>query len=356
MTDDNPRILEHIHHSLTYTVYDTKWIPKSARFVSLGSYPRQSGVIDVYCLKEGNKVEKIVEMEKKHAIKCGTFDSSALEERYLAYGDFVGNVALVDLEKKAKEVWSAPQAHEGIINAIDGCGTQLGCPEVATAGRDGCVRIWDTRQKYKEVASLMPAYGEKTVDCWAVAFGHSYTDYDRMVACGYENGDLKIFDLRTNTVNYETNLKNGICSIQFDNKYKNKNLLLVSHLEGRFSLLDLLTQHPEKGYATLTEKVNPKASSTVWCGSFLPQNPRLFMVGTGAGTLQLYKYKFPEERSIGSETKEGVIGKVLQLSKQTVSTQPICSFDWNRDKEGLAVTGAFDQALRVIVVTKLDKY
>ncbi len=56
MTDDNPRILEHIHHSLTYTVYDTKWIPKSARFVSLGSYPRQSGVIEVYSLKDGNKV------------------------------------------------------------------------------------------------------------------------------------------------------------------------------------------------------------------------------------------------------------------------------------------------------------
>lgn len=53
---DKPRIIEYIHQSLNYTVYDTKWVPSSARFVSLGSYPRGTGVIQVYTLHEGNKV------------------------------------------------------------------------------------------------------------------------------------------------------------------------------------------------------------------------------------------------------------------------------------------------------------
>jgi hypothetical protein len=38
-----------------------------------------------------------------------------------------------------------------------------------------------------------------------------------------------------------------------------------------------------------------------------------------------------------------------------VSTQPINSFDWSPDKEGLACCGSFDQCVRVVVVTKLNK-
>ena len=40
------------------------------------------------------------------------------------------------------------KAHEGMINGIDGCGglnIGYGAPEIATCGRDGCVRVWDMR-------------------------------------------------------------------------------------------------------------------------------------------------------------------------------------------------------------------
>ena len=37
-------------------------------------------------------------------------------------------------------------------------------------------------------------------DCWAVALGNSFDDEERCLLAGYDNGDVKMFDLRTNTV------------------------------------------------------------------------------------------------------------------------------------------------------------
>jgi hypothetical protein len=37
-------------------------------------------------------------------------------------------------------------------------------------------------------------------DCWCVAFGNSHNDDERCVLAGYDNGDVKLFDLRTNKV------------------------------------------------------------------------------------------------------------------------------------------------------------
>lgn len=53
-------------------------------------------------------------------------------------------------------------------------------------------------------------------DCWTVAFGNAYTDEDRCLAAGYDNGDVKLFDLRTQTMRWETNVKNGVTGLDFD--------------------------------------------------------------------------------------------------------------------------------------------
>jgi hypothetical protein len=37
-------------------------------------------------------------------------------------------------------------------------------------------------------------------DCWSVAFGNSFNDEERCVLAGYDNGDVKLFDLRMNQV------------------------------------------------------------------------------------------------------------------------------------------------------------
>ena len=70
--------------------------------------------------------------------------------------------------------------------------------------------MWDPRQRDTPVACMEPAEGETRRDCWCVTFGNSYSDTERSVCAGYDNGDIKMFDLRTMTQRWETNIKNGV--------------------------------------------------------------------------------------------------------------------------------------------------
>ncbi len=66
------------------------------------------------------------------------------------------------------------KAHKEIINAIDGVGglgIGEGAPEIATASRDGSVKIWDPRQNETPVAVIEPAENETKRDAWTVCFG-----------------------------------------------------------------------------------------------------------------------------------------------------------------------------------------
>jgi hypothetical protein len=49
----------------------------------------------------------------------------------------------------------------------------------------------------------------------------------------------------------------------------------------------------------------------------------------------------------------GVAGGVERLASRALSSQPLAAFDWSPDRLGLFVAAAYDQALRVGVVTKL---
>ena len=72
------------------------------------------------------------------------------------------------------------------------------------------MKVWDSRQKYDPVAMMVPAEGETKRDCWSVSFGNSYNDDERCVCATYDNGDIKLFDLRTMSLKWETNAKNGV--------------------------------------------------------------------------------------------------------------------------------------------------
>ena len=297
------------------------------------------------------------EFEKKHSFKCGTFGHSGLAERHLATGDFEGHVGLWDLENMRAALWET-KGHAAIINSIDGCGGQAkgyGAPELVTGGRDGRVCVWDVRQRDAPVAVFEPESKDKARDCWTVAFGNSFNDEERCVLAGYDNGDVKMFDLRTGTARWEANVGNGVCGLEFDRKDIPMNKFVVTTLESQFHTYDARTQHPKKGFAAAVEKV--AQGSTVWSARHLPQNRDLFVCCGGDGSLSLYKYHYPDQRQVkdAQNVPYGVAGTVSLLASKAVSTQPICSFDWSPDKEGLAVMGSFDQAVRVAIVTKLNK-
>ena len=47
-----------------------------------------------------------------------------------------------------------------------------------------------------------------------------------------------------------------MCGVEFDRKDIMMNKLVATTLESKFHLFDVRTQHPEKGFASLSEKVN----------------------------------------------------------------------------------------------------
>ncbi|XP_039256703.1 dynein axonemal assembly factor 10-like [Styela clava] len=349
---EKPQIISHIEKSLDFTLFDCKWIPRSARFVVLGSYPRGTGAILVYEISH-REIKKINDKETPASMKCGTFAASSLQSRNLATGDFRGHLTVWDIETM-QDVYSVP-AHNQIINAIDGVGglgVGEGAPEIVTGSRDGCVKVWDVRQKNVPVANMEPEEGQETRDCWTVAFGNAFNSEDRCVCAGYDNGDIKLFDLKTMSIRWETNLSNGVCAVEFDRKDIAMNKLVAASLEGKFQVFDLRTQHRTKGFASLTEKAH---KSTVWLCKHLPQNRDVFVTTGGAGSLNLWKYEYPPKRCKTEDNEQvGVVGNVQLLQNAMLSTQPICGFDWSPDKLGLGVCTAFDQSLRVIITTKLN--
>ncbi|CAJ1007642.1 putative WD domain, G-beta repeat [Leishmania naiffi] len=368
------QIIQHVKKSLLYTAFDVKWVPQTASFAVVGQYPNNHGALSLYQLHHGD-VQPTAEVRLPHPLKCCTFghnvsfsssgSAAGAAASQMACGDFAGSLQILDLSRlsstpasasnalsdvAAASVFHIPHAHESIINAIDGA-RYSGPPEVATGSRDGSVKVWDTRQSNKPVVSLNPADPARARDCWTVRLGNSFVPDERVVAAGYDNGDIKIFDLRTQKMLHEMHVSNGVCDLEFDRPDIPMNKLIVSSLEGRVRCYDMRTLHPKLGYAYVEERVS---EGTVWCSRALPQNREIFLSG-GGGELTLCLYKYPPERTLkdGDGLQRGVAGAVEELNKAKVGDQPINAMDWNRSKEGLAVCASFDQSIRVILVTKL---
>ena len=93
------------------------------------------------------------------------------------------------------------------------------------------------------------------------------------MAAGYDNGDVKMFDLRTMSVRWETNLKNGVCGLEFDRRDIVMNKLVATTLESKFHVFDLRTHHAKQGYASLTQEAH-KSTVSDWLLSLPGFTPR----------------------------------------------------------------------------------
>jgi hypothetical protein len=105
----SPQIIPYCEESVDMTLFDTKWVPCSTRFVVLGTHLKGTGnfgirttVVEetksllfgigslrVYTLDLEKKGIRLLEEHlTEFPLKCGTFAASSLEERHLATGDF----------------------------------------------------------------------------------------------------------------------------------------------------------------------------------------------------------------------------------------------------------------------------
>ena len=155
---------------------------------------------------------------------------------------------------------------------------------------------------------------------------------------------------------WDTNLMNGVCHLEFDRKDIKMNKLVATTLEGTIQVFDMRTNHIESGYACLKHKI--KNTSTFWGAKHLPQNRDIFCSLGGDGCLSIFQYKYPPQRVLkdADGRDKGVPGTLELLNDRVLSTQPICSFDWHPEKQGLAVMACLDQTCKVAIVTKLNLY
>lgn len=149
---------------------------------------------------------------------------------------------------------------------------------------------------------------------------------------------------------------NGVCHLEFDRKDIKMNKLVATTLEGTIQVFDMRTNHVESGYACLKHKI--KNTSTFWGAKHLPQNRDIFCSLGGDGCLSIFQYKYPPQRVLkdADGRDKGVPGTLELLNDRVLSTQPICSFDWHPEKQGLAVMACLDQTCKVAIVTKLNLY
>lgn len=73
---DKPQIILHSQKSVNYTVFDVKWIPTSAKFLSLGNHARGTGALDIFEITHGDitLVSQVSRTRSSTLRWKGTFD------------------------------------------------------------------------------------------------------------------------------------------------------------------------------------------------------------------------------------------------------------------------------------------
>ncbi|KAI8330672.1 WD40-repeat-containing domain protein [Choanephora cucurbitarum] len=295
-----------ISKELSFTPYDSKWIPMSSRLCVVGATGEGAGKITIYSIA-GKHLELQHETETSSAIRCSTLTG---QSRQLATGDFEGQLQLWDTQRLDIPLISF-KAHESIINSIDSINQAKEPQELVTGSRDGAVKVWDVRQPEKAILTVQ----SKTVkDIWAVVFG--WFKGHKVIAVGYEDGDIKLFDVHGSRYLWQTKVKDGVCSIDFcDHR------LFVSTLSAAY-WIDLET-------VTTTEIMN-SFDTTLWAIRHIPQQSDCFAIASGNG--QFLSFQHPNHKPFNT----------LALSKH-----PVISIDWHKDRKGLFACSSFDQTIKI---------
>ena len=348
MSDNSiiPQIETQITKSLNYTPFDIRWLPYSTKIVITGQTTSSKGIIQIYHLIKG-KLDLESEYIKENGFKCSSFGASSFASRDLALGDFEGNFQIFDLEKGVHN-YEIKKAHKSTIYSIDAVGKSLynGIPEIVTGGKDGNVKIWDLRSDKHSLLLEPKGIENNCTECWSVAFGGCNNNDERNLGIGYDNGDIKLFDLRMGKLIYGENFKSGICSIEFDKKNIPMNKMVATTLDSKIYLFDLKNLE-KNNYLRCNKLIGEVNNTTVWGTKFLPQKRNIFISLGGNGSLNIYKYNDSDflYDDLGNNKSENQ--NLTLLSNNIICSQPIIGFDWHNTKYGLFCLVSFDRTVKI---------
>ena len=349
-----PQIEIQITKSLNYTPFDIRWLPYSTKLVITGQTQSSKGIIQIYHLIKG-KLDLESEYIKENGFKCCSFGASSFASRDLALGDFEGNFQIFDLEKGVPN-YEIKKAHKSTIYSIDAVGKNLnyGTPEIVTGGKDGNVKIWDLRSDKHAILLEPKGIEHNYPECWSVAFGGCNNNEERNLGIGYDNGDVKLYDLRMDKLIYGENFKSGVCSIEFDKKNAPMNKMVATTLDSKIYLFDLKNLE-KNNYLRCNKLIDEINNTTVWGTKFLPQKRNIFISMGGNGSLNIYKYQDSDFSFDNTDDNNKIENKkITLLSNNIICSQPIIGFDWHNAKFGLFCLTAFDRTVKICSTDKIN--
>lgn len=270
-------------------IFDTKWVPSfPTKFVTVGATSKSSqrGSIQICQLNNDQlDVDKII--EKKAAYRCASFDAT-VRNSSICLGNFHGNLQVFDIERFDFPIYDV-KAHDGIVNSVDGIGGGHGS-EIVTGGQDGCIKVWDPRQGVA-VVCISPVRkedgGSGYRDCWTVNFADGTNQNDRVVCAGFDNGDIKVIDLRILKERWGCNVSSGICKLSCDKKCEKSNRLVAGTVDGSVHLFDMNKNQIDKNCADFVHRTAGETSTT-WSVNHLPQNADIF--ATVGDSIEIWRH------------------------------------------------------------------
>ena len=184
---------------------------------------------------------------------------------------------------------------------------------------------------------MVPEVGQTRKQFWSVCQTHqNSTNQANYVAAGFDNGDIKVFDVRNSKIAWETSLSRGVSKLcviprNCDKDDKSENILMAGTVQGKMYTWNML----KPADTPLQQQLD---KGTVWEATSLSQNKNLVVTVLGTGAMVLVNL---EE------------DKINKLLSHQVSEPPLTGLSASQDKPGLIATSSFDKTIRLFYYTGL---
>ncbi|KAM9950843.1 hypothetical protein ACTFIT_008841 [Dictyostelium discoideum] len=335
----------YVTKKLTSQPYSCQWIPTSCSVVTVGKKTSggiSKGDIKIHQLEFDDtsgdpKLNLVYENEFTNPFRCLSFFKQAnqlqqQDNRKFITGDFNGQISEWDSDICDIPIWGVKGAHQGSISAIDAYADNL----VVCGGKDGTIKVYDTRIKPNSAndnngnnSSPISTFEQTNKsNCWSICTN------DNNIIAGFENGDLNIYNLKTNSIQSTTKLNGGICSIDSNDRSNILNQFLITTNKSFISIASF-NNNNNNNIEFKDYEINKEPNQTIWSGIYSPWNKKdnenIFTIAQGDGSVSMYR----------DDCK--LIDKVL------VSDLPILSLDYSKDRKGLLCCISLKKQLSILI-------